>query len=477
MRFRPLLPLLSFFSLLLSIAAQAERPNILMIAVDDLRPQLGSYGQTEIHSPNIDRLSASGTRFDRAYCMVPTCGASRASLMSGLRPTPDRFVSFTARIDEDAPSALPLHTHLKANGYETISLGKILHYPADSGNGWSQPAWRPKRTEPFPHQPIPGWTPPANLDALKEVSRNKRLPFASFDVADDDLGDGKVASEAIAHIERLATQDAPFFLAVGFYKPHLPFNAPKKYWDLYDDASIDLPDNYRVPEDAPEEAIHNFGELRNYAGVPKKGPVSDEMARTLIRGYYACVSYADAQIGRVLDALESSGLAQDTIVLLWGDHGWNLGEHTLWCKHCTFETSMRAPLIVRAPQYASLTGGQPTKSLAEFIDIYPTLCELAGIETPQQLDGQSLVPALKDPNAASKSYAVGRFRNGDTIRVDQWRYTEYTSSSDASKGAIVARMLYNHEKDPNENVNLANRPEYRSVVESLAKRLNALKGR
>lgn len=468
---------LPLISLLLSVSSFADRPNILMIAVDDLRPQLASYGRTDIHSPNIDRLAASGTRFDRAYCMVPTCGASRASLMSGLRPAPDRFVSFTARIDEDAPNAIPLHQHLKTSGYETISLGKILHYPADFESSWSQKPWRPNRKEPFAHQPIPGWTPPSNLDELTQASKNKRLPFASFDVADDALGDGQVANEAVDHIERLSKQDRPFFLAVGFYKPHLPFNAPKKYWDLYDNARIELPDNYHIPENAPKEAIHNFGELRNYAAVPKKGPVSDEMARTLIRGYYACVSYTDAQIGRVLDALDKNGLNDNTIVVLWGDHGWNLGEHTLWCKHCTFETSMNAPLIIRAPQLQNAQPNQATLALAEFVDIYPTLCELAGLPLPDHLDGQSLVPVLKNPDGKGKGYAIGRFRNGDTIRTDQWRYTEYTSSKDGGNGPTISRMLYNHDRDPDENRNLAVLPEYKSIVDELSRRLNDLKGR
>ena len=266
-------------------------------------------------------------------------------------------------------------------------------------------------------------------------------------------------------------------MAVGFFKPHLPFNAPKKYWDLYDDTPIDLPKNYFVPQGAPEEAIHNFGELRNYAAVPKTGPVSDEMARTLIRGYYACVSYTDAQIGRLLDVLDETGLSENTIVVLWGDHGWNLGEHTLWCKHCTFETSMRAPLIIRTPQQAKSSQGNSTHALAEFIDIYPTLCELAGIDSPDHLEGQSLVPLIRDSSLEGKGFAIGRFRNGDTIRTDRWRYTEYTSSQGAGKGSVVSRMLYDHSKDPDENRNLANLPEYKTIVSELSRSLNSNKGR
>ena len=471
---KTLYPILLF---VLTISAYGERPNILMIAVDDLRPQLGSYGQSQIQSPNVDKLAASGTRFDRAYCMVPTCGASRASLMSGVRPSPNRFVGYTARIDEDAPSIVPLHSHLKRNGYETISLGKILHYPADFEQGWARAPWRPKRNAKPPHQTIPGWTPPSNLDELLSQSKNHRLPFASYDVPDDTLGDGQVATEAIKQLKRLSNQDAPFFLAVGFFKPHLPFNAPKKYWDLYDDTPIDLPDNYSVPIDAPEEAIHNFGELRSYAGVPKKGPVSDQMAKTLIRGYYASVSYTDAQIGRVLDELDRSGLNENTIVVLWGDHGWNLGEHTLWAKHCTFENSMRAPLIFRTPKTETNSQGQTTNALAEFVDIYPTLCELAGIDSPDHLEGKSLAPVLKNPKSKGKSYAIGRFNNGDTIRSNRWRYTEYTTRENRGDGPIISRMLYDHDKDPDENQNLSNLPEYKQTIKTLSGQLNRRKGK
>ncbi len=475
------------FALLLSFAAlsiptlsfpQSKQPNILFIAVDDLRTQLGSYGESQIVSPNIDALAASGTRFNRAYCMVPTCGASRASLFSGRRPTPTRFVRFTARIDEDDPGIVPLHQHFKDKGYTTLSLGKILHFPADHADGWSEPPWRPNRDERgLQPQPILGWKPPANEAELNEQSDKKRPPFASFDVADAALADGKVASEAVRRIQNLATQNDPFFLAVGFFKPHLPFNAPKKYWDLYDDVSIDLPQNYHPPENAPQEAIHSFGELRSYAGVPKKGPVSDAMARTLIRGYYACVSYTDAQIGRVLAALDDAGIADNTIVVLWGDHGWNLGEHTLWCKHCTFENAMQAPLLIRTPDQVAAGRGNATDALAEFVDIYPTLCDLAGIDAPSHLDGQSLRPVIENPELPGKGFAVGRFRNGDTIRTDRWRYTEYTSNADAGDGAIVARMLYDHHKDPDENRNLASLPEYRSIVSQLSRDLNARKGR
>jgi iduronate 2-sulfatase len=271
-------------------------------------------------------------------------------------------------------------------------------------------------------------------------------------------------------LRRLSKKDQSFFLAVGFFKPHLPFVAPAKYWELYDREKIHLPDNYHRPKNAPNEAIHTWGELRAYADVPKKGPLPDELARTLIHGYYACVSYTDAQVGRVLEELERLDLAVNTIVVLWGDHGWNLGEHTLWCKHCCFETSMHAPLIVRA---LGVEGGRKTDGLTEFIDIYPSLCELAGLPMPDHLQGKSFVPLMKSPDMAWKQAAVGRFRNGDTIRNDQHRFTEYTDG----KGKSVARMLYDHQTDPGENVNISGRSQSQEVVEGLARQLHKQMGK
>ncbi|HSG72750.1 MAG TPA: sulfatase-like hydrolase/transferase, partial [Planctomycetaceae bacterium] len=236
-------------------------------------------------------------------------------------------------------------------------------------------------------------------------------------------------------------------LAVGFFKPHLPFIAPQKYWDLYDHDKIQLPDNYHPPKDAPKESIHNSGELRAYAGIPARGPVSEETARNLIHGYYACVSYTDAQIGKLLDELDRLELTDNTIVVLWGDHGWNLGEHTLWCKHSCYETSMQIPLIVRSP---GVKVGERRSQLIESIDLYPTLCELAGIPLPAHLAGRSFVELMQNPDAEWKTAAVGRFQNGDTIRTDRFRLTEYTKP----KGEVTSRMLYDHVSDPAENFNV-----------------------
>lgn len=441
-----------------------DRPNVLFIAVDDLRPQLGCYGKQDMHSPNIDRLAASGVLFERAYCMVPTCGASRASLLTGVQPARNRFVSYLAIAEKDAPGTTTFNTHFKNNGYYTVSLGKVFHNPKDNAQGWSEPAWRPKG--------VPWYRRPENHELherlQKQGSRKRGPAWESADVPDTAYADGEIAERAIADLNRLKEKQEPFFLAVGFLKPHLPFVAPKKYWDLYDHAAIQLPSNYHVPQDAPKESIHSSGELRAYSGIPAKGPVSDEAARNLIHGYYACVSYTDALIGQLLAELERLQLADNTIVVLWGDHGWNLGEHTLWCKHSCYETSMQIPLIVRAP---GIAGGQRRASLVESIDLYPTLCELAGLSLPKHLQGDSLAVLMKDPGATWKSAAVGRFQNGDTIRTETVRFTEYSGK----KGTLISRMLYDHSVDKDENVNVAERRT--DSVGSLSEDLHRRMGR
>jgi choline-sulfatase len=449
-----------------TILAADSRPNVLFIAVDDLRPELACYGRAHIHSPNIDRLAGSGVLFERAYCMVPTCGASRSSLMTGIRPARRRFVSYSTWAEKDAPGVTTLNTQFKKHGYYTVSLGKVFHHPPDNAEGWSEPPWRPTGA---------GWyRRPENqklhAERQKQGRRNRGPAWESADVPDDAYVDGILANRAIEDLRRLKQRGRPFFLAVGFFKPHLPFIAPQRYWDLYDRQEIHLPDNYYVPKNAPKESIHSSGELRAYAGIPAKGPVSDETARTLIHGYYACVSYTDAQIGKLLDELDRLDLADNTIVVLWGDHGWNLGEHTLWCKHCCYETSMHAPLIVRAPRIAR---GKKTAGLTEFIDIYPSLCELAGLPAPAHLQGRSFVPLLKGPGRPWKDAAIGRFRSGDTIRTDRFRYSEYT----AANGELRARMLYDHQADPGENMNISEKLQRREVVEQLSERLDAGMGK
>ncbi|QDU82776.1 Choline-sulfatase [Polystyrenella longa] len=459
--------LFSFFLLGMSTSCgflhADDRPNVLFIAVDDLRPELACYGKTHIHSPNIDRLAETGVLFERAYCMVPTCGASRASLMTGIRPAPHRFVNYLAWAEKDAPDAKTMNTQFKENGYHTVSLGKIFHHPEDNEQGWSEPAWRVKN--------VSWWQDPASQkihNQRQKMGKGIRGPaFESPEVPDNAYSDGLLAEQAISDLQRLSKQKEPFFLSVGFLKPHLPFNAPKKYWDLYNHAEIQLPDNYHVPKDAPSESIHRSGELRAYSNIPANGPVSTETARKLIHGYYACVSYTDALIGQVLEELDRLELAENTIVVLWGDHGWNLGEHTLWCKHSCYETSLLIPIIIRAP---GIDGGQRRRQLIESIDLYPTLCDLTRISKPIHLQGDSLVPLLLNEQSEWKKSAISRYRKGDTIRTEGYRYTEFRDHQGIQSG----RMLYDHGADPGENVNVAK--ESPEAVSELAAELNKRKG-
>lgn len=438
--------LLVFATTLVASSAFARKPNILFIAVDDLRPELNCYGKTHIKSPHIDKLASSGVLFERAYCQVPTCGASRASLLTGIRPATDRYTSHLTWIKEEAPGIATLPKHLMDHGYHTVSIGKITHHRTDIPDHWSEPAWRPSRSMKY-HDP-------ANLALGKKLAaeaKRKKLKkaqrgpaFESWEAPDSEYPDGMIADKTVADLRRLAKSDKPFFLATGFLKPHLPFNCPKKYWDLYEPKELELAGNPFKPKDVPNGAIHNSGELRSgYHGVPNSVPLPDDYSRQLIHGYAACVSFMDAQVGKIMAELDSLGLVENTIVILWGDHGWNLGDHTMWCKHSCFESSLHVPLIVAGPGIAS---GATNNGLTGLVDIYPTFCDLLGLEKPSHLDGTSFADRLKNPSLPGNPASFSRFGRGDTIRTDGFRFTNYGKNG---------TMLYNHRSDPAENTNIA----------------------
>jgi arylsulfatase A-like enzyme len=365
--------------------------------------------------------------------------------MTGLYPTENRFVTYYSKAEADAAGIPDIPTWFRQQGYTTISNGKIYHDPNDSAGSWDK-LFRAKDYKVY------------HLPENRALPEKLQPAFEGADVDDMAYAGGPVLQETIADLRAAKESGKPFFLAVGFTKPHLPFNAPKKYWDLYDRAAIQLADNPFVPEGAPIEAMHEWNELRNmYGGIPKEGALSDEMARTLIHGYYACVSYSDAMVGRILDEIDSLRLRENTIIVLWGDHGWQLGEHTLWCKHALFRTSLRSPLIISAPGFQKK---QHAQSLVEFVDIYPTLCELAGIEMPSHLDGVSLVPVLEESNVHLKEAIYGRYHSGDSVKMGAYQYTEWSGG---------ARMLYDHRQDEGENVNVVDDPAYADVVEKITK--------
>jgi len=445
--------------LLVSIPLLANRDkamNVLFITVDDLRPELGCYDAPIAHTPTIDRLADTGMLFERAYCNVPTCGASRASMLSGARPTAERFRNYNARHDLELGEVPGLPEWFRSHGYHTVSNGKVYHHRQDTPESWSEIPWVPEKSGRL-------YLIPEN--AAIESREGKRGPsFEAAEVPDNAYPDGMLADKAIRDLHRLKAMDEPFFLAVGFYKPHLPFNAPKKYWDLYNRDQIPLADNPFVPLAAPEISLTNWGELRNYHGIPKAGNIKDEaLNRSLVHGYLATTSYVDAQVGKVIDTLERLGMADNTLIVLMGDHGFQLGEHTIWSKHTNYEIALRIPLIILDPR---LPGGRRVSNLVELVDIYPTLCDLAGLEKPSHLAGQSMVPLLSNPAAQWKRAVFSRFHVGESIRTNRYRYSAYFK-----EGKLVARMLYDHRADTQENINLADHPEMRETVAHLHERL------
>ncbi|WP_371193820.1 sulfatase [Glaciecola sp. SC05] len=437
--------------------AAKSQPNILFIAVDDLRPSIGAYGDELAITPNINKLAAQGTLFKQAFASVPTCGASRASLFTGIRPTAQRFLTFNSQVQVETPNATTIPKYLKQNGYYAVSLGKVFHKKSDSAEHWSEEPWTPKN--------VGNYHDPKNIEITQTHKGGRAYPYENYDYDDLEHKDGIIASKAIASLQTLSNKTQPFFLAVGFARPHLPFNAPKKYWDLYPEEKISLPSNYFRSLYAPDQAFHNSGELRGYYGVPKKGDVSDEMALSLKRGYYASVSFVDAQIGRVLSEIESLGLDKNTIVILWGDHGWQLGEHKLWNKHSNFKTSTHAPLIFSVP---GKQANQQTDALTEFVDIFPTLCDLLGIPKPEQLQGESVAKLLDDPEEHKNTVAFIQWQGGTTMFTERYAYTEWFDKN----GVFETNMLFDHKNDGDENVNLAQNPEHKTLISQLSEALN-----
>ena len=444
-----------------------KRPNILFIAVDDLRPELGCYG-TRAVTPHLDRLAASGLKFDRAYCNQAVCGASRVSLMTGLYPehTGERTYHVTGWRKRWA-TTVTLNQHFTQNGYTTIGLGKIYHGKSGAGvdpDNWTQ--WVKVGGKEY-------GDPDSLKNPRKRNGRSRGPATDSADIPDTAHFDGNRARIGATRLKKLAKSGKPFFLAVGFTKPHLPFTAPRKYWDLYKRSQFRLPKNLGIPPGYPQFARNrNAGELRSYKDIPLQGtpdkfPV--ELSQRLIHGYHACASYTDRNVGVLLEALKTSGAADNTIVVFWADHGWKLGDHSSWCKHTNFECDTRVPLIIHHPRMPSVTGN--TDALVELIDLYPTLCDLCGLDRPKHLQGKSLVPVLKDPStsfrrSAYSSYPHGRGRGrtrvvGHSIRTDRHRYTEWW---DQKTDKPVARVLTDITADPGETTSVTDRQPLQAML-------------
>lgn len=459
------------------------RPNVLLICVDDLRPELGCYGASHMVTPNIDRLAAQGRRFERHYVHVPSCGPSRFAMLTSRRPGPAASFTMAAfkLIDRDkTPSeqATNLPHLFRLHGYTTVSLGKVSHNPdgrTTAGEvevpfGWDE-TWGPTGDWGTAWNAFFGYAGgktrgPAVPPAISPVGNMPNHENANVD--DTGYPDGLTAEEAVRRLRRFKDASKPFFLAVGFFKPHLPLNAPRKYWDLYEHDEIKLSPNPQAPVNVdPGVSLHNFGELTpRYTGLATPGVVTDDEARTLRHAYFAAVSYTDAQVGKLLAALEETGLSRNTIVVLWGDHGWHLGDHGIWAKATLHERSLHSPLIIRTPRMNE--PGASARGVVESVDVYPTLADLCGLPAPEGLAGVSLRPLLQDPQHAGKTGAESAWnlhgRRGHTLRTDRYRLIEYRDDQ-----KIAQTELYDHQADPLESTNIA--ADHPQIVERLRQQM------
>jgi iduronate 2-sulfatase len=481
-----LVAVLVLFLPLSQLANAAEKPNVLMILVDDLKPAIGCYGDGAAKTPNIDALAGQGMRFDLAYCNQAVCAPSRFTLMLGSHSTSTGLYGLGSQLREIVPEAVTLPQYFAKHGYHTQSLGKVFHI--GHGNHGDPESFE----EPHFYEKVIEYVDPASTDGGKltreeayftnqKLGEIKSLPrgaaFESPDVDDDAYADGRVAEETIERLgaakKRREQDGTPFFIAAGFARPHLPFSAPKKYWDLYDPQALPMPEFEDLPSGAPAVAAKRGGEITNYKPVPEKGDVGDELKRELIHGYYASTSFVDAQIGKVIGELGRLGLSENTIVVLWGDHGFHLGDLGIWTKHTNYEQANRIPILVIAPGVAR--PGSSTKQLAESVDVYPTLAELAGLPAPagpQAMDGVSLVPVLKDPDARVRDHAFHAYPKrvlGRAIRTERYRLVEWRNPGEPEGAAEYE--LYDYEVDPLETRNLSD--SHPQIVAELKARLAA----
>lgn len=464
-------------------AAEPARPNVLFLVVDDLRTNLGCYGDPLAQTPNIDALAARGVRFSHAYTQQAVCNPSRASVMTGRRPDTLCVWDLQTHFREHLPDVVTLPQYLKSNGYRTEAIGKIFHDP-------------PKFRD------APSWSVPAQLDDTEGVrgkyasaanlaiyqpagnpGREKAAATDAADVPDNAYIDGRVADLAIERLRALAGERNPFFLAVGFRRPHLPFSAPQSFWDRHDPKKLGAVPQPEAPRGAPEVALHDSAELRGYTDMPKIGPLTPEQIATLRQGYYAATSFSDSQIGRVLAALHESGAEKNTVIVLWSDHGYHLGEHGLWAKTTNYEVDTRVPLIIARP--GETHAGATSPALVELLDLYPTLVELCGLPVSAGTEGRSLRPWLDEPAHASPPAAFSQFPRpwtyrdhpdvmGYAVRTATHRYIEWRKFGTSE---IVARELYAYRSDADlyESLNLADDPTQAARVRAMSALLPAAK--
>ncbi|MCK5369849.1 MAG: sulfatase [Cyclobacteriaceae bacterium] len=488
-------------------------PNVLFIAVDDMKPVLGCYGEATTLTPHMDKLADRGTVFLNNHCQQALCGPTRASLLLGMYPDQTRIWDFSRKFRDIHPDVVTLPQHFRNNGYTTIGIGKIFDYrnvdDYEDSLSWSETS--------FPHTgkdaiqffdkkngPLVGHfyqsqlvkqrfaelQPEAEKEGINPVHLlHKHIKPATecLEMPDDAYIDGVFAEKAIIDLIHLSKEDKPFFLAVGFHRPHLPFTAPKKYWDLYERDEIEISAIQTKAENDVDYAYMTSGHLRSYSDeegnfiydtLKKGGTLTEEQQLKLIHGYKAAVSYIDAQVGKILDKLKELQLEDNTIIVLWGDHGFHLGDHNMWGKHSNFEQATRAPLIFSVPEQNAYKTTMPT----EFVDIYPTLCELSGLELPDHLAGESLVELIQGNQVRQDQYAISQYMRGDkmgySIRDNRYRYVEWIEEGlhvnpNADMKKVADRQFFDYEKDSLETVNYADSEEYKDVQEKLTQQLHA----
>jgi iduronate 2-sulfatase len=467
------------FAILSPPLTSAAKPNVLLILVDDLKPALGCYGDQSAVTPHIDAFARTGLRFDRAYSNHAVCAPSRFNLMLGTRSTSSGIYSFGRSLRKPYPNAVTLPQYFHQHGYKTESLGKIYHI--GHGNTGDPVSWSVPHFKDFVIEYVLPASNEGQLSREEAMFNNAygRRPIKSFvrgaaweapEVEDEAYADGRVAAETNQRLQAAAKKaDQPFFIACGFARPHLPFVAPKKYWDLHNPAKLPMPKYEEYPKGAPEYALKKGGEIRNYKPVPEDGLFKDkDLIRKLIHGYYASTSYMDTQFGKVLSELTRLGLAENTIVVLWGDHGFHLGDHGFWTKHTNYEEASRIPIIIRAPGVTR--PGSTTQQLIETVDLFPTLVDLAGLPkpvVPQPIEGESHLAVMKDPATRVSDHVYLCYKKkklvGRVIRTKRHRLIEWKEPGKPADTAVFE--LYDYQVDPLETANLASKqPE---VVKSL----------
>lgn len=500
-----ILPLLTIFNCY-GQQKDTTRPNILFISIDDLRPTLGVYGDTIAKTPNIDKLATEGMTFRQTFTQVAVCAPSRASLMTGLRPDSTRVWHLGDKFRDINTNAVTMPQYFSKFGYHTVNLGKIFHNYMPDSISWDEPDLRPKQYKQADWLKRDGETfyISKEVNALQSIKRDSLLKlrpvryadgwntgpaWEAAQVHDTMYYDGAQNELAKRTLTRIAKKNTPFFMGLGYFRPHLPFTAPKKYWDLYDPKKIPLALNPTVPTNAPGHTMNSMYELRHYDGFNKIGhpqstyKMEQDTARILKHGYYASVSYVDALLGDLISHMKDIGIYENTIIILWGDHGWKLGDHNSWGKMTNYNIDLKVPMIIRYPNQENR--GAQTHEITELIDMFPSLCELAGVEIPDYMQGTSFVPLIKNPERQWKNAAFSQFHRRPRVSADGKRYMGYSINTKryhyiewyawnpktGTRGELQNNELYDSKNDPTETINIVKQAQVSAVVTQLSKQL------